>query len=261
MIGEIRDKETAQIAFRASVTGHLVLSTVHTNDAAGAVTRLIDLGLEPFMVASSLISVVSMRLVRTLCTRCQESYEIPTVELNRLGARDLADGTVTISRGRGCQNCRETGYSGRLGIFELLEITDSIRQLITQGGTDTMIRHHAREAGMRSIGEDGLKKVMSGITSVEEIGRVVYLAETGARICSHCSTVAAQEYDYCTSCGEFVADHCESCKRRVSPDWAFCPFCGKPGAAFASGEGEEPSDRATASPRARRRLKLGATRT
>ena len=226
MIGEVRDKETAQIAFRASVTGHLVLSTVHTNDAAGAVTRLIDLGLEPFMVSTSLLAVVSMRLVRKLCPKCKETYEVSAATLNRLGARDLGEGTVTLSRGRGCAHCRETGYIGRTGIFEVLEVSDPIRALISQGASDTTIRHAAIESGMVSIGEDGLKKVMVGTTTLDEVSRVVYLAEGGVRICPTCSHVLAAEYDYCTSCGDFVGEHCEHCKRRVAPDWTFCPFCG-----------------------------------
>ena len=232
MIGEIRDKETAQIAFRASVTGHLVLSTVHTNDAAGAVTRLMDLGLEPFMVSTSLVAVVSMRLVRKLCPKCRETYEVSASTLNRLGARDLADGTLQLSRGRGCSHCRETGYVGRTGIFEVLEVNDPIRGLISQGASDTSIRHAAIESGMVSIGEDGLKKVLAGVTTLDEVSRVVYLAESGVRICPSCSNVLAAEYDYCTSCGDFVGEHCEHCKRRVAPDWTFCPFCGAVGAKY-----------------------------
>lgn len=232
MIGEVRDKETAQIAFRASVTGHLVLSTVHTNDAAGAVTRLIDLGLEPFMVSTSLVAVVSMRLVRKLCPKCKETYEVSGATLNRLGARDLGEGTVTLSRGRGCSHCRETGYMGRTGIFEVLEVNDPIRGLISQGASDTTIRHAAIESGMVSIGEDGLKKVMAGVTTLDEVSRVVYLAEAGVRICPTCSHVLAAEYDYCTSCGDFVGEHCEHCKRRVAPDWTFCPFCGAAAAKY-----------------------------
>jgi type IV pilus assembly protein PilB len=226
MIGEIRDKETAQIAFRASVTGHLVLSTVHTNDAASAVTRLIDLGLEPFMVASSLVSVVSMRLVRTLCPRCRESYEVNASNLNRLGARDLGEGTVTLSRGRGCPHCRETGYHGRTGIYEVLEVSDVVRSLIAQNAPDSAIRQAAVENGMRTIGEDGLKKVMAGRTTLEEVTRVVYLAESGVKMCPGCDEVLAKEYEYCPACGEWVGDHCEHCKRRLDRRWTFCPFCG-----------------------------------
>jgi len=227
MIGEIRDKETAQIAFRASVTGHLVLSTVHTNDAASAVTRLMDLGLEPFMVASSLVSVVSMRLVRTLCPRCRETYEVNASNLNRLGARDLGEGSVTLSRGRGCPHCRETGYHGRTGIFEVLEVNDAVRQLVAQNAPDSAIRQAAVENGMRSIGEDGLKKVLAGRTTLDEITRVVYLAEAGVKVCPACDEVLSKEYDYCPSCGEYVGDHCESCKRRLDGRWTFCPFCGE----------------------------------
>jgi len=228
MIGEIRDKETAQIAFRASVTGHLVLSTVHTNDAAGAVTRLIDLGLEPFMVASSLISVVSMRLVRTLCPRCRETYEVPASSLNRLGRPASEAEHVRLVRGRGCPTCRETGYVGRTGIFEVLEIDDPIRALINQSAPDSLVRAAAIDAGMRSIGEDGLRKVMAGVTTLDEVTRVVYLVENEARICSSCHSVCAREFDYCPTCGEYVGEHCEKCRRRVHPQWAFCPGCGEP---------------------------------
>jgi type IV pilus assembly protein PilB len=226
MIGEIRDKETAQIAFRASVTGHLVLSTVHTNDAASAVTRLIDLGLEPFMVASSLIGVVSMRLVRTLCPRCREAYDANASNLNRLMPGSAGEGNVVLSRGRGCGHCHETGYRGRIGIFEVLEVDERIRGMIVAGATDGTIRQAAVESGMRSIGEDGLKKVLAGRTTLEEVSRVVYLSDHTAKVCPACKSVLNQEFEYCTSCGEFVGDHCESCRHRLQPSWGFCPFCG-----------------------------------
>jgi len=227
MIGEIRDRETAQIAFRASVTGHLVLSTVHTNDAPSAVTRLIDLGLEPFMVASSLLGVISMRLVRTLCPRCREPYEVNASNLNRLGAREVREGAVSLSRGRGCPACRNTGYSGRTGIFEVLDASESIRGLVTQGAPDASIRHAAIECGMRSIGEDGLQKVLAGRTTLEEVTRVVYLADNEARMCPTCTAVLAKDFEYCPSCGEFVGEHCEKCRRRLNASWAYCPFCGE----------------------------------
>jgi type IV pilus assembly protein PilB len=226
MIGEIRDKETAQIAFRASVTGHLVLSTVHTNDAAGAVTRLIDLGLEPFMVASSLVGVVSVRLVRKLCPKCKEPYEAGAASLNRFGPVRGEKGSVTLYRGRGCKHCKDSGYFGRTGIFEVLEIDDAVRGLIQSNASDHAIRSAAIEAGMRSIGEDGLKKVLVGETTLEEVTRSVYLEEQAAKFCPGCGTVLVQEYAYCTKCGEFVGEHCESCRRRFSPEWTFCPFCG-----------------------------------
>ncbi len=226
MVGEIRDGETAQIAFRASVTGHLVLSTVHTNDAASAVTRLVDLGLEPFMVASSLVAVVSMRLVRTLCPRCREPYEASAATLNRLGSKSAAGGAVQLWRATGCAHCHESGYTGRTGIFELLEVDDHIRSLIHMRQSDSVIRQAAVESGMRSIGEDGLRKVLDGRTTLEEVMRVVYLAEQAGRVCPGCQAVLSQDFDYCPTCGDFVGDHCESCRRRLHPDWTFCPFCG-----------------------------------
>jgi type IV pilus assembly protein PilB len=226
MIGEIRDKETAQIAFRASVTGHLVLSTVHTNDAASAVTRLIDLGLEPFMVASSLLGVVSMRLVRTLCPRCREAYDANASNLNRLMPGSATEGNVVLSRGRGCSHCHDTGYRGRVGIFEVLEVDERIRGMIVAGATDGTIRQAAVESGMRSIGEDGLKKVLGGKTTLEEVSRVVYLSDQTAKVCPSCKAVLNQEFEYCTTCGEFVGVHCESCRHRLQPSWTYCPQCG-----------------------------------
>ncbi|MEO5616571.1 MAG: ATPase, T2SS/T4P/T4SS family [Candidatus Eisenbacteria bacterium] len=225
MIGEIRDRETAQIAFRAAVTGHLVLSTLHTNDAASAVTRLVDLGLEPFMVASSLVGVMAMRLVRTLCPRCREPYETDAGSLNRLMTGGL-DGTVTLYRGRGCSHCRETGYTGRTGIFEMFEVDETIRALLSANASDSVIRHAAVEAGMRSMGEDGLKKVLAGASTLDEVTRVVYLAEQPGKLCNGCQTYLIQDYEYCPSCGDFVGEHCEHCRKRMNTAWQFCPACG-----------------------------------
>lgn len=226
MIGEIRDKETAQIAFRASVTGHLVLSTVHTNDAAGAVTRLIDLGLEPFMVATSLIGVVSMRLVRTLCPKCREPHEVDSADLSKLTGSRAAQGTVTLHRGVGCANCREIGFTGRTGIFEILGVDDSMRGLINRNAPDTEVRRSAIEGGMRPIGQDGLNKVLAGETTLDEVTRVVYLAEQGVQVCPGCSEVISRDFEYCPGCGGFVGDHCERCHKRVESEWRHCPACG-----------------------------------
>jgi len=226
MIGEIRDRETAQIAFRASVTGHLVLSTVHTNDAAGAVTRLVDMGLEPFMVASSLIGVVSIRLVRVICPRCKMEVDGDITALNRLGAAIAMDGSVKLYQGAGCTHCRQTGYAGRTGIFEVLEMDDAMRSHIVRGISDTELRKLAVQGGMRSIGEDGLEKALRGITTLDEVSRVVYLAEQGVKLCGSCNTIVSQEFEYCHSCGHFVGEHCSNCQRRVEVNWKFCPKCG-----------------------------------
>jgi len=225
MVGEIRDKETAQIAFRASVTGHLVLSTVHTNDAAGAVTRLIDLGLEPFMVASALIGVVSMRLVRVICPKCTETYTEDAAHLNRFTSNPQG-GSVTLRRGRGCPNCHGSGYVGRTGIFELLEVDANVRALVFQNAPDTAIRQAAAANGLVSMGEDGLRKVLDGITTLEEVARVVYIPDQSGKVCPSCRTVLASDFDYCPSCGSFAGDHCESCRRRLTGEFAHCPYCG-----------------------------------
>ncbi len=226
MIGEVRDQETATIAFRASITGHLVLTTLHTNDAASAVTRLVDLGLQPFMVASALVGVVSMRLVRTLCERCKEPYEVDAASLSRLGIHHLDREGLTLYRGVGCERCHNTGYHGRTGIFEVLEITEQIRPLVLSNASDSAIRLAATEGGMRTMGEDGLKRVLAGQTTLDEVARVVYLEEEAARLCATCKNVLPKEFDFCPTCGDYVGEHCQNCRRRLNAEWKFCAFCG-----------------------------------
>jgi type IV pilus assembly protein PilB len=227
MVGEIRDEETAQIAFRASITGHLVLSTVHTNDAASAVTRLVDLGLAPYMVASSLIGVVSMRLVRVLCPKCKEAYA-PTSEAFRafgLTGRDARD--LVVFRPLGCEHCMSTGYRGRTGVFELLEMDEPIRRIVSSGATESMIRRVAIDAGMVTIGQDGLAKVLGGETTIEELQRVVYSEEEAGRVCGACRQTISSEFSFCPHCGARAALTCEGCGHRVAPDWGYCPACGR----------------------------------
>jgi general secretion pathway protein E len=170
MVGEIRDKETAEIAVQASLTGHLVLSTVHTNDAPGAVTRLVDMGVEPFLVASSLIGVLAQRLVRTICPRCEEDYSPTLEELRGIGL-DPAK-VKTLKRGKGCTHCQQSGYRGRTGIYELMLIDDEVRKLILQNVDSGTLKNKAREKGMITLLDDGADKVLNGITTCEEISRV-----------------------------------------------------------------------------------------
>jgi general secretion pathway protein E len=174
MIGEIRDFETAQIAIQASLTGHLVLATLHTNDAPSAVTRLTDMGIEPFLLSSSLLGVLAQRLVRKLCPYCARQEE-PSATANAALAQneDLAalDGSVRWHP-VGCQQCSNTGYSGRTGIFELMEVSDHVRSLIHSKATESEIRDNASFSGMRSMRDDGLRYVREGGTSLEELLRV-----------------------------------------------------------------------------------------
>jgi type IV pilus assembly protein PilB len=240
MIGEIRDRETAQIAFRASVTGHLVLSTVHTNDAPGAVTRLVDLGLEPYMVASSLIGVISMRLVRVICPRCKTKQELDPAQLSRVVGTLGTDPHLQLYRGAGCPTCRQSGYTGRTGIYEVLEVSDAMRSQFARGISETEVRNLALQGGMRPIGEDGLEKAVKGLTTLDEVMRVVYLPEQGVKLCSSCNTVVSADFEYCHGCGHFVGDHCSNCQRRLEEGWAHCPKCGtaaRTSAADRSGRG------------------------
>ena len=188
---------------------------------------MIDLGLEPFMVSTALLGVVSMRLVRTLCPKCKEPYEADASTLGRGVANSTVPGAkVTLYHGRGCTNCHNTGFRGRTGIYEILEIDERLRQLVSSGASDAQIRQAAIENGMRSIGEDGLRKVLDGRTTMDEVTRVVYLAENAPKVCPSCQTVLAKDYEYCTTCGEFVGEHCEGCHKRQMKEWTFCPFCG-----------------------------------
>jgi type IV pilus assembly protein PilB len=169
MVGEVRDLETAQIAIQASLTGHLVLSTLHTNDSPGAVTRLIDMGVEPFLISSTLLAVLGQRLVRTICKNCRTPFE-PTeaqLEMLNLSPHDLGD--KVFYYGRGCSNCNDTGYRGRKGIFELLVVNDAIRLLITERAPTVVLRQKAVEMGMVTLREDGLRSIFEGDTTIEEI--------------------------------------------------------------------------------------------
>jgi type IV pilus assembly protein PilB len=175
MVGEIRDTETARIAVEAALTGHLVLSTLHTNDAAGAITRLVEMGIEPFLCASAIIGVQGQRLCRTICPNCRESYVPPPESVRRFGLTAYTDSDITFYRGRGCDHCKMTGYKGRIGIQELLIVTDRIRGLILQRASTAEIRQAAIEEGMKTMQDDGLRKVLDGSTTIEECLRVVYI--------------------------------------------------------------------------------------
>lgn len=177
MIGEIRDAETAQISMRAALTGHLVLSTLHTNDATGAVTRLIDMEVEPFLISSTVIGVLAQRLVRAVCPGCKEEYQPSEDVIGKLGLDKNAK--VMLCRGKGCVQCRQTGYKGRLGIFELLEVNDQIRECINNRKSTTDIKQAAQKSGMKTLAQDGFDKVLKGLTTPEEVFRVAYIDEQG----------------------------------------------------------------------------------
>src|ERR1035438_6617991 len=169
MVGEMRDLETAQISIQASLTGHLVLSTLHTNDSPGAVTRLVDMGVEPFLISSTLQAVLGQRLVRTICKNCRTPFEPTEQQLGLLGLSPYDLGDKVFHYGRGCSNCNDTGYKGRKGIFELLVVSDAIRALINDRAPTVVVRQKAVELGMVTLREDGLRSIFDGDTTIEEV--------------------------------------------------------------------------------------------
>ncbi len=169
MVGETRDLETAQIAVQASLTGHLVFTTLHTNDSSGAVTRLIDMGVEPFLISAALEAVLAQRLIRKICEKCRIPYEPTESVLEQLGLSVHEIGDKQFYYGQGCDECNDTGYSGRKGIYELLDISDPIRELINERRPSIVMKRKAIELGMVTLREDGLRNIYDGATTIEEV--------------------------------------------------------------------------------------------
>ncbi len=175
LVGEIRDLETAEIAIQSALTGHLVFSTLHTNDAASAITRLINMGVEPFLVSSSVNAILAQRLVRKICPHCRESYRPDEEYLTRVGLSPVKFGNRLLYRGQGCPECLGTGYKGRLGLFELMVLSDNLKTMILKSSDAGQIKKQAiasLASGMRTLRQDGLSKVLAGETTLEEVFRV-----------------------------------------------------------------------------------------
>lgn len=202
-VGEIRDKETAEIAMGASMTGHLVVSTLHTNDAISTITRLLDLGVAPYLIASSVSGIISQRLIRLTCDRCREKYTPDPEMLRKI--KPKLDKEISFYRGKGCDNCQQTGYRGRKGVHEILIINGEIRELISQRASERKIREAAIKGGMKSLVENALEKLKQGITTLEELERVILFSEESKPL------------------GEWK---CPSCQKVMEPDWQICPYCG-----------------------------------
>jgi type II secretory ATPase GspE/PulE/Tfp pilus assembly ATPase PilB-like protein len=174
MVGEIRDAETAQIATRAALTGHLVLSSIHTNDAPSALTRLSDMEVAPFIASSALIGVIAQRLVRRLCPNCRQEVRLSKSRLEEMGIRpDEVKGPIFGPSEEGCEDCFGTGYRGRVGVFEIMEMTDEIRSLFLALAPSDEIRRAALAAGMKTLRQDAMEKVAAGVTSLDEVARVI----------------------------------------------------------------------------------------
>jgi type IV pilus assembly protein PilB len=175
MVGEIRDLETAEMAIQASLTGHLVLSTLHTNDAPSSVTRLVDMGVEPFLISATLICAMAQRLGRRICQNCKQPYEVEAGDLRLLGYKPEDDEEkITLWRGRGCEACRHTGFKGRVGIYEIMLTNEEVAELISRRAPLADIKEAAKANGMITLQDDGLRKVLDGLTTPDEVRRVVF---------------------------------------------------------------------------------------
>jgi type IV pilus assembly protein PilB len=225
LVGEIRDAETAKIAMQAAQTGHLVLSTLHTDDAPSVVTRLMDIGTEPYVIAGALIGVVAQRLVRRLCEHCRREYAPDAETLRALNLSEEEAATVPFFRAVGCDQCNHTGYRGRIGIYEVMPVTDKLRRLIATRAAEDQLREAAIAGGMITLGEDGLAKVKGGITTAEELLRVVTEVRELRTLCGGCGAAVAVDFMACPQCGKLLSHGCPHCGRALQPEWKFCPYC------------------------------------
>lgn len=225
LVGEIRDAETADVAFKAALTGHMVLSTLHTNSAVGSITRLIDMGVKPYIIASALEGLFAQRLVRRVCPACSTEVtpDREIMEMLRVPPGYL-DGAVR--RGKGCDQCNKTGYRGRTGVFELFTMNEDFRHFISTSYKETELFDMARAGGMRTLLEDGLEKVRLGLTTLEELLRVLGPQLLHQRRCDCCNRMVDAKYLFCPFCGTLRRNLCRDCKLPLEPEWANCPHCG-----------------------------------
>jgi type IV pilus assembly protein PilB len=225
LVGEIRDLETAEIAFQAAITGHLVLSTLHTNSAFAAVTRLMDLGIDPFMITSSLNLIVAQRLARRICSECKEEYtpQPEVAERVRVG-----NSIPKFYHGRGCSECGRTGFAGRMGVYEMLRMSGSVKELVRQKASEGALRRAAAAAGTTTLVEDGQAKVVAGLTTPEELFRVVELEADETIPCPKCHALLKCDFKVCPFCTFNLRSTCEACGQDLKPGWRICPYCSSP---------------------------------
>jgi type II secretory ATPase GspE/PulE/Tfp pilus assembly ATPase PilB-like protein/FixJ family two-component response regulator len=247
MVGEIRDRETADIAFRAAQTGHLVLSTVHTNDTASTITRLVDIGIEPYLVSSSLVAVIAQRLVRKICGACRGEAA---------GSAKPAFGDDEV-----CATCHGTGFSGRTGCYEVLEVTSAIQRAIETRAAEAQLRAIAEDQGMISLRQNALSKVQSGVTANDEAARVIQFETRGLQ-CPQCLNAVDEHFLSCPFCRHVLRTTCTGCAKALKKEWTSCPYCGvsvngaasgatanTPAAATSAAPGDPPTTAAVERPR------------
>jgi type II secretory ATPase GspE/PulE/Tfp pilus assembly ATPase PilB-like protein len=223
LVGEMRDLETATVATQAALTGHLVLSTVHTNSAVATVSRLRNLGIPSYLVASTVVGIMAQRLIRLLCGKCRVAAP-PREELLARYRHYFPEETVFF-RAEGCSHCGGTGYKGRTGVYELLEFTPQVRELVAANAPEGEIRQAAVARGMVPLTHAALEKVRRGLTTLEEVCRVVDTEEELSGNCPDCGYPIGGDYVICPRCARSVVTSCPSCHKAVSPEWIHCPRC------------------------------------
>jgi type II secretory ATPase GspE/PulE/Tfp pilus assembly ATPase PilB-like protein/FixJ family two-component response regulator/RNA polymerase subunit RPABC4/transcription elongation factor Spt4 len=224
LVGEIRDYETADVAFKAALTGHMVLTSLHTNNTVASITRLIDIGVKPYLIASAIEGIIAQRLVRKVCHYCKTTTSPDAEGMKLLKIPENTFKEVTI--GKGCSKCNNTGYLGRTGIFELFVMNDEFRQLISSDYKESEIMNLAKAGGMRTLIEDGIEKVRLGITTLEELLRVIGPPTKYERQCENCGNMIDIKFLFCPYCGMFRHNICHNCKMPLEEEWLTCPFCG-----------------------------------
>jgi type II secretory ATPase GspE/PulE/Tfp pilus assembly ATPase PilB-like protein len=225
LVGEIRDRETAEIAFHAAMTGHLVMTSLHTNNSVATVLRLLDLGIDPFVITSSLSLVVAQRLVRVTCDACRQSYHPDPHVLQRLGWKEPR---FNFSHAKGCKACHGTGFKGRIGIYEFLRMTPAVREAINQRAPELVIRRAAVKSGMIMLLEAARQKIREGKTTPEEVMRVIQWVDEGKTACPQCGKPVAKKTGKCKHCEPRSKRGCISCGKPLEPAWQVCPHCGSP---------------------------------
>jgi len=246
LVGETRDRETAKIAVEAALTGHLVFTTLHTNDAPGAVSRLAEMEVDPYLVASATVGVIAQRLLRRICMDCKEDYTVDRSVLEYLGLLEksqdrLADSTVQyfrlklddsgwpiFSRGKGCEACNHTGYKNRIGVYEVMKVNDEIRDLICKNATTAMVRLSAKQAGMIPLKDYSIRLVGQGLTTADEVVRVTLSDTSGQeKMCSKCRNPITDDFVKCPFCQFDLKVSCLRCGMLQQDDWQSCPKCGR----------------------------------
>ncbi|MBI5633796.1 MAG: Flp pilus assembly complex ATPase component TadA [Nitrospirae bacterium] len=226
LVGEIRDYETADVAFKAALTGHMVLTSLHTNNTIASITRLLDMGVKPYLIASAIEGLIAQRLVRKVCKYCAV-MEPP--DRNLADILSIPEGVLPeqLAVGRGCSRCNQTGYLGRSGIFEVFLMNDDFRHFISSNYKEAELMSMARSAGMTTLIEDGIQKVRAGETTLDELVRVLGAQTRYERECGQCKRKIDAKFNFCPFCGSFRHDVCPSCKVLLEPEWKLCPACGQ----------------------------------